>query len=79
MEEVLQLGPAEGSMEELLGAEPLGYNLGYTDGWNAALDTNATGLAAKQQEVSKAKSRLQKKRAVAVVLDIENGGRSYRQ
>jgi hypothetical protein len=41
-----------------------------------SLDTNAIGLAAKQQEVGKAKSRLQKKRAVAVVLNIEIGGRS---
>jgi hypothetical protein len=85
MEEVLQLGPAEGFMAELLGAEHLGYNLGYTDGWNAALDTNAIGLAAKQQEVGKAKSRLQKKRAVAAVLDIGTryrsctAGRSKRQ
>jgi hypothetical protein len=77
MEEVLQLGPAVGFMAELLGAEPLGYNLGYTDGWNAALDTNVIGLAAKQQEVGKAKSRLQKKRAVAEVLNIEIGCRSY--
>jgi hypothetical protein len=46
-------------------------------GWNAAFDTNAIGLAAKQQEVGKAKSRLQKKRAVAEVLDIEIGCRSY--
>jgi hypothetical protein len=76
---VLQLGPAEGFMEELLGAEPLGYNLGYTDGWNAALDMNAIGLAVKQQEVDMAKSRLQKKRAVAEVLNIEIGCRSYKQ
>jgi hypothetical protein len=31
-----------------------------------------------QQEVAKAKSRLRKKRAVAEVLDIEIGCRSYR-
>ena len=39
MEEVLQLGPAEGFMEELLGAEPLGYNLGYTGADGMLLST----------------------------------------
>jgi hypothetical protein len=41
--------------------------------------TQAIGLAAKQQEVGKAKSRLQKKRAVAEVLNIELGCRSYKK
>jgi hypothetical protein len=79
MEEELHQGPDEGFMEGLglPGAAALGYKLGYTDGRNAALDTNAIGLAAKQQEVDKAKSRLQKKRAVAKVLNIDTRCRSY--
>jgi hypothetical protein len=59
-----------------------GYKLGYTDGSNRDADMDAIRLAATQHEVDDAKSRLchslQKKRAVAEVLDIEIGCRSYR-
>jgi hypothetical protein len=57
-----------------------GYKLGYyTGGSNPDADKDAIGQAATQQEVDKAKSRLQKKRAVAKILNIDTRCRSYRQ
>jgi hypothetical protein len=56
-----------------------GYKLGYTGGLNTDADKDAIGRAATQQEVDKAKSRLQRKRAVAKILNIDTRCRSYRQ
>jgi hypothetical protein len=71
MEEVLQLGPAEGFMEGLglLGAAALGNKLGYTDGKNSDADMDAIRRAATEPEALQAKSRLKKKFAVARVLN----------
>ena len=55
-----------------------GYNLGYTGGSNTDADNHAIKRAATEQEVHKAKSRLQKKRAVAKVLNIDTKCWSYR-
>ena len=55
-----------------------GYNLGYTSGSNTDADNHAIKRAATDQEVHKAKSRLQKKRAVAKVLNIDTRCGSYR-
>jgi hypothetical protein len=47
---------------------------------NTDADKDAIGRAAtQQQEVDKAKSRLQKKRAVAKALNIDTMSKSYRQ
>jgi hypothetical protein len=54
-----------------------GYNLGYTSGSNTDADNHAIKRAATDQEVHKAKSRLQKKRAVAKVLNIDTKCHSY--
>jgi hypothetical protein len=55
-----------------------GYNLGYTGGSNTDADNHAIKRAATDQEVHKAKSRLQKKRAVAKVLNTDTRCWSYR-
>ena len=54
-----------------------GYNLGYIGGSNTDADNHAIKRAATDQEVHKAKSRLQKKRAVAKVLNINARCWSY--
>jgi hypothetical protein len=46
---------------------------------NTDADKDAIGRAATQQEVDKAKSRLQKKRAVAKILNTDTMSKSYRQ
>jgi hypothetical protein len=56
-------------------------HIGYTGGSNRGADMDAIRRAATQQEVVHAKIRLQKKRAVAKVLDIKIGCKSmsYKQ
>ena len=55
------------------------YNPDYTDGADANRDKNAIELAAKQVEVHKPKSDLQRKRLVGDVLGIKNRSHSYKQ
>jgi hypothetical protein len=51
--------------------------LGYTSGSDTDADNHAIKRAATDQEVHKAKSRLQKKRTVAKVLNIDTRCWSY--
>jgi hypothetical protein len=55
-----------------------GFLLGYTSGSDTDADNHAIKRAATDQEVHKAKSRLQKKRAVAKALNIDTSCWSYK-
>jgi hypothetical protein len=77
IEEKLQQGPAGSYLEGFGAGRFVGYNLDYTGGRDTDADKDAIRQAATQQEVDKAKSRLQKKRAVAKILNINSKDAIY--